>query len=94
VVGDQRRDHGRLTTLEQTTSNVSDPNQLLRRDALAEDLRSLGYPITAKTLATMACRGGGPPYELFGKIPLYRRGAGRAWAQARLTPPNASGDED
>ena len=74
----------------QTTSNTDNPEQLLRREGLAEDLQSLGYPITAKTLATMACRGGGPPFELFGKIPLYRRGPGRAWAQSRLASPARS----
>jgi hypothetical protein len=73
-------------------SNISD-DQLLRRAAVAEDLRSMGYTITAKTLATMACRGGGPPYQLFGRIPLYRRGAARAWAAARLTPPGSSTSE-
>jgi hypothetical protein len=74
-------------------TNTDDPNQLLRREALAEDLRSLGYGITGKTLATMASRGGGPPYQLFGRIPHYRRGTGRAWADARLTSPRNSTSE-
>src|SRR5258708_21554888 len=74
----------------QTTSNTDNPDQLLRRDGVAEGLQSLGYPISAKTLATMACRGGGPPYEVFGRIPLYRRGLSRAWAQSRLASPARS----
>ena len=33
-----------------------------------------------KTLATKASRGGGPPYRLFGRKPLYRWGDGLDWA--------------
>jgi hypothetical protein len=42
------------------------------------------------TLATMASRGGGPPYRLFGRVPLYRWGDVLVWAEARLTAPRCS----
>ena len=59
-------------------SNISD-DQLLRRAAVAEDLRSLGHTITAKTLATMACRGGGPPLPA-----VWPHSALPAWCSTRL----------
>src|SRR5437660_1292494 len=51
-----------------------DLNALLLRIALAEALTRAGFPIKAKTLATMATRGGGPPYRLFGQRALERAG--------------------
>jgi hypothetical protein len=68
----------------------TDPNALLRRTPLAAALTELGYPLAPATLATMATRGGGPPFQLFGRIPLYRWGAALAWAQDRLTEPRSS----
>ena len=44
----------------------------LRRRAAAEYLREQrGIPCSEKTLAKLACIGGGPVYRLFGRIPLY-----------------------
>ena len=44
----------------------------LRRRAAAEYLRSRwGIPCSEKTMAKLACVGGGPVYRLCGKIPLY-----------------------
>lgn len=37
------------------------PNALLRRKATAEALSAMGFPMSEKTLATKATRGGGPP---------------------------------
>ena len=59
---------------------------LLRRRELAEALTRVGFPIRGATLATMASRGGGPPYRLFGRVPLYRWTDALTWAQARTTP--------
>jgi hypothetical protein len=43
----------------------------LRRRAAAEYLREhWGIPCGEKTLAKLACVGGGPLYQLFGRIPL------------------------
>jgi hypothetical protein len=64
-----------------------DPNSLLSRVATAEALTEAGYLIKPKTLATMATRGGGPPYRKWSKVALYRWEDALRWAQARLTAP-------
>jgi hypothetical protein len=69
------------------------PATLLRRKATAEALTARGFPCSDKTLATKATRGGGPPYQLFGRIPLYRWGDSLAWAEARLGPARRSTSE-
>lgn len=60
---------------------------LLTRSDTATALTEAGYPVKSATLATRATRGGGPPYRLFGRIPLYRWGDSLAWAQSRLSDP-------
>jgi hypothetical protein len=65
-------------------------NALLLRIPIAEALTQAGFPIKAKTLATMATRGGGPPYRLFGQRAVYRWGDALQWAQARMTAPRRS----
>jgi hypothetical protein len=69
------------------------PEALLRRKATAEALTARGYPCSDKTLATKATRGGGPPYRLFGRIPLYRWAEALAWAEGRLSGPQGSTSE-
>lgn len=64
---------------------------LLTRRALASALRERGFPITPQTLATMACRGGGPPHARWGRHTLYIWNDALAWAQGRLTVPDAAG---
>jgi hypothetical protein len=66
---------------------------LLRRVAVAAELTAAGFPVSPTTLATQASRGGGPPYELWGRIPLYRWGKSLDWAKARLSPPRRSTSE-
>lgn len=70
-----------------------DPNARLRRKMTADALTAKGFPCSPATLATKAVRGGGPPYQLFGRIPLYRWGDALAWAEARLSPPRCSSSE-
>src|SRR5262245_47989260 len=65
----------------------------MRRHALAHALSAAGYPTAPATLATMATRGGGPPYRLYGRIPLYRWGDALAWAESRLSAPRLSTSE-
>jgi hypothetical protein len=58
---------------------------LTRRDnAIA--LTAAGFPTAAATLATLASRGGGPPYRRYGSRVVYRWGDSLAWAQSRLGP--------
>lgn len=70
-----------------------DPDKLLTRDALAKKLTEYGYPVRPKTLATKATRGGGPPYQLFGRKPLYRWSDALNWATGRLSKPIRSTSE-
>jgi len=60
------------------------PATLLSRTATAAALTEAGYPISRATLATKACRGGGPPYRVFGRTALYRWGEVMEWAQASM----------
>jgi hypothetical protein len=69
------------------------PSTLMRRPDCAKALTEVGYPIRAKTLATMATRGGGPPYQKFGRMVLYRWSEALAWAEGRLSPPRHSTSE-
>jgi hypothetical protein len=66
---------------------------LLPRRQAAKALTDRGIPISAKTLSTKACRGGGPPYQLFGKIALYRWGDLALWALAKMGTPARSAVE-
>jgi hypothetical protein len=70
-----------------------DPDALLPRARTAEALTESGYPVKSATLATKATRGGGPPYQLFGRVPLYRWGDAIAWARGRLSRPRRSTSE-
>jgi hypothetical protein len=71
----------------------SDPDALLVRKRTAEALTEAGFPTSSATLATKATRGGGPPYRLYGRIPIYRWGDALAWAQSRLSDPVRSTSE-
>jgi hypothetical protein len=60
----------------------------LRRRAAAEYLReNRGIPCSEKTLAKLACMGGGPLYRLFGRIPLYLIVDLDAYADAKVSKP-------
>jgi hypothetical protein len=66
---------------------------LLTRDQTASALTEKGFPVKAKTLATKATRGGGPPYHKFGPRALYRWGDALEWAYSRMTPVHHSTSE-
>ena len=68
-------------------SETADLDKILTRAELAKALTGAGYPITKATLDTMATRGGGPVFRLFGKRPLYGWGDAIEWARARMSPP-------
>jgi hypothetical protein len=77
-----------------STAGMSiEPGALLTRAMTAAAMTDAGFPITTATLATRATRGGGPPYHLFGKKPLYRWGDVMDWLETRLSPPAASTSE-
>src|SRR6478672_8137664 len=53
---------------------MSSTQALLRRKAAATHIREkFGIPCAESWLAKLACVGGGPPYRLAGRIPLYAR---------------------
>jgi hypothetical protein len=66
---------------------------LLRRAEGAEALTELGFQTSAATLSTLAVRGGGPQFRLYGRFPLYRLDDLLVWAASRLTGPVASNSE-
>ena len=66
----------------------------LRRRAAAEYLREQrGIPCSEKTLAKLACVGGGPNYRRFGRIPLYLIADLDAYAEAKISKPVQSTSE-
>jgi hypothetical protein len=74
------------------TSEIS-PETLLDRKATAEALTSRGFKTKESSLATMACRGGGPIFQKFGQRVVYRWANALSWAQSRLSDPVASTSE-
>lgn len=66
---------------------------LLTRTQTAAALRTMGFPVADKSLATRASRGGGPPYRRFGARVLYRWGDALDWARSRLSAPVRSTSE-
>ena len=62
---------------------IRDSQPPLRRTQAAKALTEAGYQISPATLATMATRGGGPPYTIFGRVALYGWNELLAWARSR-----------
>ncbi len=92
-----------MLTLEENASSGRDqqgassipvnPQTLLGRKALAAISTEHGMRISEATLATYACRGGGPAYRLFGSRALYSWGDYLEWAESRLSQPAYSSSE-
>lgn len=61
------------------------PNDLLTRSQAAAALTAAGYPTATATLATKACRGGGPLYCTYSGRALYRWVDLMAWAKSRTS---------
>lgn len=58
------------------------PRFLTRHEA-AQYLTGEGFPCASKTLAKLACQGGGPPFIKFGLRVLYRPDDLISWAVSR-----------
>jgi hypothetical protein len=54
------------------TAIPTNAEALLTRKQTAAALTEAGFKTAPATLASKATRGGGPPYRLFGRVPLYR----------------------
>jgi hypothetical protein len=65
----------------------------LTRCQAAKALTDCGIPVSPKTLSTKASRGGGPPYQLFGKIALYTWSDLVDWALAEMGEPARTASE-
>lgn len=67
---------------------------LRRRESAAYYIRSTwGIPCSPRTLAKLACVGGGPIFSKAGRIPLYLEKDLDAWAAAKLGPRVSSTSE-
>lgn len=63
--------------------------RLSRREA-SDFLTAHGFKTAPTTLAKLACIGGGPVFESFGRRPLYRESDLIEWARQRTTGPRRS----
>lgn len=68
------------------------PTYYTRNEAEAYLLKH-GIPCTKKTLAKLACIGGGPTYRLFGNKALYKPEDLMAWAESRMSEPRTNTSE-
>ena len=83
-----------MQALEIIWSLLMSQTAYLRRRAAAEYLReNCGIPCSEKTLAKLACIGGGPVYRRFGRIPLYLTVDLDAYAEAKISKPVQSTSE-
>jgi len=62
----------------------------LRRKEAAAHLRQQGFRIAPSTLAKLATIGGGPPFQRFGRWPVYTAADLDAWCASRTTRRMAS----
>ncbi len=69
------------------------PDDLLTRIQAAAALTAAGYPTATATLATKACRGGGPLYRTYSGRALYRWADLLDWAESRTSAPRRSTSE-
>ena len=67
-----------------------DEDAILSRQEAADALTKAGYRTSKATLSTLASRGGGPPFRLYGRFPSYHWGTTLAWARNRLSEPGAT----
>jgi hypothetical protein len=71
--------------------NPSKQVRRLRRAAASAYLKQTwGLEYSPRTLAKLACVGGGPPMEYAGRFPLYTEPLLDAWAREKISPPVAS----
>jgi len=76
-----------------TTSTSQTTGPFLTRKQAIAALGEYGIPISDRTLATMATRGGGPVFRHFGQRVLYKREDLLTWAHGRLGKPCANTSE-
>src|SRR5260370_16923746 len=82
-----RRKASRIYAQREATMTNLTPETRLRRKAVAEASTAHGFPIKEKTLATMASRGGGAPFQPWGPLPDFNCGRFFDCAPNRPTEP-------
>ena len=70
-----------MTHQVQDTTNQT----FLRREQAAAYLQERYGAYTTETLAKLATIGGGPPFQKFGRFPLYRPDLLDEWALSRMS---------
>lgn len=73
---------------------VLEKPRLRRTEASAYLLQRHGVTMAPRTLAKLACIGGGPAFRRDGRIPVYDRSELDRWALARLGEPVSSTSEE
>jgi hypothetical protein len=76
-----------------TMTDADQQKNYRRREAAAYVREKHNLPCAAATLASLATRGGGPSYRLFGRVPIYRKEDLDAWVEARMGEPVRSTSE-
>ena len=66
------------------------PKEYLSRKEASEYLKARGLAVAVATLNKLACVGGGPIFQSFGRLPRYRPEDLDTWAAARLSKPRRS----
>jgi hypothetical protein len=74
-------------------TNADQQKNYRRREAAAYVREKHNLPCAAATLASLATRGGGPSYRLFGRVPIYSEEDLDAWVEARMGEPVRSTSE-
>ena len=72
---------------------MRNPQTLLSRQELVSALAEEGFSVAYASLACMAVRGGGPPFQKFGQRVLYVWADALAWAHGKLSPARATTSE-
>jgi hypothetical protein len=62
---------------------ISDDTLLTCAELSAAYTELLNLPLAVTTLHTRRCRGGGPPFEKYGKFVRYRWSSARDWRLAQ-----------
>lgn len=76
-----------MTELDQKRSRRSRDDfapRLRRQEAVRYLSEVHGLRVAKNTLAKLVCTGGGPPYRLFGRFPLYEIDDLDQWVEAKL----------
>jgi hypothetical protein len=89
----QQLARGPTWAAEAALAGTLHPEMRLSPPEFAAALSALGFPTSAKTLATRRTRGGSAPFEKFGKYVTYAWGPGLNWARSRLSAPMCSTSE-